>query len=69
MIAINYAPSLSSTKNLKGLFRIYNTQKHPVGVEAFAHFTSILVVNKQLIEAFKSYFPKSFVIFEEILDL
>lgn len=42
---------------------------HSVGVEAFAHFTSILSTNTQRIESYKAYFPKSFEIYEEILNL
>lgn len=40
-----------------------------VGAEAFAHFTGILSTNKQMIESYRAYFPKSFEIFEEILNL
>lgn len=42
---------------------------HSVGSESFAHFMSILSTNKQMVERYRAYFPKSFEIFEEILKL
>jgi hypothetical protein len=40
---------------------------HPVGREAFAHFTSILTTNPKMKELYMEMFPKSFEIYKEIL--
>ncbi len=44
-------------------------KNHPVGGEAFAHFTSIIAVNSNMLERYMAYFPKSFEIFKEIMQL
>ena len=40
---------------------------HPVGREAFAHFTSILATNLKMKEMYIEMFPKSFEIYKEII--
>jgi hypothetical protein len=43
-------------------------KKHPVGVEAFAHFTSALSINPKAAEKLINIFEKSFIIYKEIFD-
>ena len=42
-------------------------KNHPVGREAFAHFTSILATNIKMKELYEEIFPKSFKIYKEII--
>ena len=66
--------SKKNIKNLKffSVDRLKFLKRYSIlilGMSNFAHFVSILSINRQMIERYKAYFPKSFEIFMEILNL